>query len=87
MYKIIKILMFLVFLIFNVSIFKYYLSNKNIKETNFNRKNIDQAIIEKTSKLPILINDTNNVIKFNELNNNVINNTKSRKYWKLLKTK
>ena len=87
MYKIIKILMFLVFLIFNVSIFKYYLSNKNIKETNFNRKNIDQAIIEKTSKLPILINDTNNVIKFNELNNDVINNTKSRKYWKLLKTK
>ena len=79
--------MFLVFLIFNVSIFKYYLSNKNIKETNFNRKNIDQAIIEKTSKLPILINDTNNVIKFNELNNDVINNTKSRKYWKLLKTK
>tara|TARA_B110001452_G_C15107311_1_gene386038 strand:+ start:606 stop:869 length:264 start_codon:yes stop_codon:yes gene_type:complete len=87
MNKIIKILMFLVFLIFNVSIFKYYLSNKNIKETNFNRKNIDQAIIEKTSKLPILINDTNNVIKFNELNNDVINNTKSRKYWKLLKTK
>ena len=84
MYKIIKILMFLVFLIFNVSIFKYYLSNKNIKETNFNRRNIDQAIIEKTSKLPILINDTNNVIKFN---NDVINNTKSRKYWKLLKTK
>ena len=87
MYKIIKMLMFLVFLTFNVSIFKYYLSNKNIKETNFNRNNIGQVIIEKTSKLPILTNDTNNVIKFNEINNDMINNAKSRNYWNLLKTK
>ena len=71
---------------FLVLIFKYYFSNKNMKEKNYNRQNIDEIIKEKISDLPVLLNDTNNVIEFNNsIEENI--NEKKRSFWNLLKNK
>ena len=42
---------------------------------------------KKSSKLPILKNDTNNVIEFNDGFSNEIKNDKPRSFWNLLKFK
>ena len=79
---------FLVFiLIFFLNIYKYYSSNKNMKNKDFNRVNIDQIINEKISNLPILNNDTDNVIIFNDGFLNKIEDDKPRSFWNLLKSK
>ena len=79
---------FLVFiLIFFLNIYKYYSSSKNMKNKDFNRVNIDQIINEKISNLPILNNDTDNVIIFNDGFLNKIEDDKPRSFWNLLKSK
>tara|TARA_B100001063_G_C16758114_1_gene554330 strand:+ start:393 stop:656 length:264 start_codon:yes stop_codon:yes gene_type:complete len=85
MNKIINILLFFLTLTFFLSIYSYYSSNKNIDAKKFNRINIDQIINAKISNLPILNNDTSNVIKFNDGYNNEIKNDKPRSFWNLLK--
>jgi hypothetical protein len=85
MNKIVNILFFILILTFFLSIYSYYSSNKNIDAKKFNRNNIDQIINTKISNLPILNNDTNNVIKFNDGYNTKIKNDKPRSFWKLLK--
>ena len=74
-------------LIFFLYTFKYYSSKKNIANKQFNRKNIDQIINTKISNLPILENDTENVIEFNDGYTNEINIEKKRSFWNLLKIK
>ena len=59
--------------------------NFNTKE--FNRKNIDQIINYKISNLPVLNDDTNNIINFNDGYSNEIKNDKPRNFWDLLKSK
>ena len=68
-----------------LSIYNYYSSNKNIDAKNFNRKNIDQILKEKIIDLPILKNDTNNVIEFNNSFKDEIKENKKRNFWDLLK--
>ncbi len=87
MYKILNIFMLLFVLIFIFVIFKYYLSSKNIDVKNYNRLNIDQILKDKIKDLPILVNDTNNVIEFNDSLNSEINDEKKRSFWNLLKNK
>ena len=65
--------------------FRYYSSNINISNKNFIRSNIDQILREKISDLPILSNDTDNVIEFNNSIENEINDDKKRRFWNLLK--
>ena len=65
--------------------FRYYSSNVNISNKNFIRSNIDQILREKISDLPILSNDTDNVIEFNNSIENEINDDKKRSFWNLLK--
>ena len=86
MQKIISILFLILIIIFFGSIFKYYSSNKNIKNKEFNRNNIDQILNNKISNLPILKNDTDNVIEFNDGFSNEIKNDKPRSFWNLLKS-
>jgi len=74
-------------LIFFFNIYSFYSSNKNLESKEFNRSNIDQIINKKSSKLPILKNDTNNVIEFNDGFSNEIKNDKPRSFWNLLKFK
>ena len=86
MQKIISIFFLILVIIFFGSTFKYYSSNKNIKIKEFNRNNIDQILNDKISNLPILKNDTDNVIEFNDGFSNEIKNDKPRSFWNLLKS-
>ena len=85
--KILNTLLLLSVLFFIFGIFKYYSSNKNINIKNHNRLNIDEILKGKIIDLPILINDTNNVIEFNDSFELEINEGKKRSFWDLLKKK
>ena len=87
MYKTFNILILLAIIFFIISTYKYYISNKNIDNKNYNRSNIEKIIKEKISSLPVLTNDTNNVIFFNDSFENEININKKRSFWDLLNKK
>ena len=87
MHKVFNILMFLLIIFFAFNVFKYYLSNNNIKNKIFNRSNFEKILKDQKNDLPILANDTNNVIEFNDSFNIEIKNDKNRSFWKLLKFK
>ena len=87
MIKIFNIFLGIIILIFFFNIYSFYSSNKNLESKEFNRSNIDQIINKKSSKLPILKNDTNNVIEFNDGFSNEMKDDKPRSFWNLLKFK
>ena len=87
MNKIFNIFLSILILIFFFNIYRFYSSNKNLVSKDFNRNNIDQIINTKISNLPILKNDTDNVIEFNDGFSNEIKNDKIRSFWNLLKFK
>ena len=86
MAKLINIFLFLLVIIFFFIIFNFYSSNKNIEAKLFNRNNIDEIIDKKIKNLPVLKNDTNNVIEFNDGFSGEIKNEKPRSFWNLLKS-
>jgi len=86
MKKVLNITLFVLILIFYFSVYKYYSSTINLKAKDFNRININQIINNKISDLPILHNDTSNVIEFNDTFSNKMNDGKSRSFWNLLKS-
>jgi len=85
MYKIINLFFLIIIFLFFLNIYKYYSSNKNIKNINLNRSNIEEILKTKISNIPILENDTNNVIEFNSSFFEEIKDNKSRSFWNLLK--
>ena len=87
MNKVFYIFLFSLVLIFFLFTYKYYSSQKNIAVKDFNRNNINEIINQKISNLPILKNDTNNVIEFNDGYSNKNKNDKPRSFWNLLKPK
>tara|TARA_X000000950_G_scaffold260165_1_gene329292 strand:+ start:190 stop:453 length:264 start_codon:yes stop_codon:yes gene_type:complete len=87
MSKIFDIFSGILILIFFFYIYSFYSSNKNLESKEFNRNNIDQIINEKISNLPILKNDTDNVIEFNDGFSNEIKNDKRRSFWNLIRFK
>ena len=87
MIKIVNIFIIIVILSFFVIIYKFYSSSKNIDAKNYTRNNINEIINKKIIDLPILTNDTDNVIEFNDGYSNKINNEKKRSFWNLLKSK
>ena len=86
MQKFVSIFFLILVIMFFGSTYKFYSSNKNIKDKEFNRNNIDQILNDKISNLPILKNDTDNVIEFNDGFSNEIKNDKPRSFWNLLKS-
>tara|TARA_E500000178_G_C16471927_1_gene509111 strand:- start:65 stop:328 length:264 start_codon:yes stop_codon:yes gene_type:complete len=86
MNKIMNIFLFIIILIFFLSTYNFYSSNINIDAKEFNRLNINKIIETKITNLPILNNDTNNVIEFNDGYSNEIKNNKPRGFWNLLKS-
>ena len=74
---------FLVIILFIFFSFNYYVSDENKKKTFRNLSSIDNKIDIYESKLPIIFNDTDEVVKY--LNN--VKNTNKKKYlfWDLLK--
>ena len=86
MSKIFNIFFVILILFFFYNIYKFYSSNKNLQSIEFNRSNIELIINKKISNLPILENDTDNVIEFNDGFSNEIKNDKPRSFWNLLKS-
>jgi hypothetical protein len=76
-----------IIVIFFYNILVYYFSNKNIKTINLNRININEILNNKISNLPVLKNDTDNVIEFNSTFSEEISDNESRSFWNLLKSK
>jgi len=87
MSKSLNILFLILIIIFYFTIYKYYSSSKHFDSKNFNRNNINQIIKDKISDLPILDNNTNNVISFNDSISNELEEEKARSFWDLLKSK
>ena len=87
MSKIVNALFFLIIFMFFFIIYNYYSSNKNINSKIYNRSNADQILKEKIKDLPVIENDTNNVIEFNNSLEKEISNEKKRSFWDLLKNK
>jgi len=83
MLKEIKYLIFL--LIISLFIFftvKYYFSDSNKKKSYRSLNNIDEKIEIYSHKLPVLENDTKNIIEYVEQTN--IKKKKKFNFWKLL---
>ena len=85
MIKALNIFMVFLIIVFILSISNYYFSKKNINSKNFNRSNIHQILKEKITDLPILLNDTDDVIEFNNSIENENNIKKKRSFWDLIK--
>jgi SMC interacting uncharacterized protein involved in chromosome segregation len=83
MLKEIKYLIFIVIIaLFIFFTGKYYFSNENIKNSYRSYKNIDQKIKDYSKNLPLLKNDTENIIEY-------VKQTEKKKkkkfnFWKLL---
>ena len=85
MFKEIKyFLFFLVIMIFLIFSIKFYLSDENIKKTFRNLSSIDKNINIYKSQLPIISNDTDNIVNY--LTNDDNSNKKKYSFWDLLKS-
>jgi len=83
MLKEIKYLIFLaVIIVFIFLSFKHYTSEENIKKTFRNYSSLENNIDIYGAKLPVLIGDTDNVVKY--LNNEEGSNIKKYLFWDLL---
>ena len=87
MYKIFSLFFTVLIFLFFFSVYNYYSSNKNIKNVNLKRLNIEKNINTQTSNLPILTNDTNDVIEFNSSFPEELKRNEKRNFWDLLKIK
>ena len=85
MLKILNIFFFIIFILFFFNTYKFYSSNKNIDTKNYNRNNINEIINSKINHLPVLKNDTDKAIQYNDGFSNELNNEKPRSFWNLLK--
>ena len=87
MIKFLKFFCVFFIIVFFLSIYKFYSSENNIQLKNYNRINIDKILNDKKSDLPVLKNDTKNVIQFNDGFTKSIKDKKPRNFWDLLKIK
>ena len=85
MNKIIRFIVAIIVLSFFGFSFNYYISDKNINIVKNNRENLDSKILESTSALPLLPNDTNNVIEFNSGFEDSNKQNFKRSFWELFK--
>ena len=83
MLKEIKYLIFIVIIaLFIFFTGKYYFSNENIKNSYRSYKNIDQKIKDYSKNLPLLKNDTENIIEYVKKTDK--KKKKKFNFWKLL---
>ena len=83
MIKEIKYLIFIVIIsLFLFFTGRYYFSNENIKKSIRSQNNIDEKIKIYARNLPILENDTNNIIEYVKQTNQ--KKKKKFNFWKLL---
>ena len=82
--EIYKVVYFIIILLFVYLLFAIYLSEENIKKIKKNRVNIENSFKDYLSNLPILENDTNDVIIYNS-SEFLEKKIKKRKFFELLK--
>jgi SMC interacting uncharacterized protein involved in chromosome segregation len=83
MLKEIKYLLFIIIIsLFLFFTGKYYFSDENIKKSYRAQKNIDEKIKTYAKNLPILKNDTNNIIEYVKQSDK--KKKKKFNFWKLL---
>ena len=82
--EIYKVIYFIIILLFVYLLFAIYFSEENIKKIKKNRVNIENSFKDYLSNLPILENDTNNVITYNS-SEFLEKKIKKRKFEELLK--
>ncbi|MBO6482296.1 MAG: hypothetical protein HVK29_01145 [Pelagibacteraceae bacterium] len=82
--EIYKVVYFIIILLFVYLLFAIYFSEENIKKIKKNRVNIENSFKDYLSNLPILENDTNDVIIYNS-SEFLEKKIKKRKFWELLK--
>tara|TARA_B100000965_G_C19154951_1_gene567701 strand:+ start:351 stop:614 length:264 start_codon:yes stop_codon:yes gene_type:complete len=84
MLKEIKYFIFFIVIIFFIFFtIKYYISDENKKKTYRNINSIDKNINIYGFKLPVIPNDTDDIVKY--LNNDKSTNKKKYYFWDLLK--
>jgi hypothetical protein len=79
-----SVLIFLFIFLFIFLIISSYVSDENQKKINLNRINIDSKIENSLTNLPLLKNDTQDVIEFNSGYENE-NKKIKRNFWDLFK--
>ena len=82
--EIYKVVYFIIILLFVYLLFVIYFSEENIKKIKKNRVHIENSFKDYLSNLPILENDTNDVIIYNS-SEFLEKKIKKRKFWELLK--
>ena len=82
---IIKFLMLIFILSFFIITFNYYFSDKNIDLVKNNRISFESNIQKKTMDLPVLKNNTNDVIEFISGFENPSKKNFKRNFWELFK--
>jgi len=82
--EIYKVVYFIIILLFVYLLFVIYFSEENIKKIEKNRVHIENSFKDYLSNLPILENDTNDVITYNS-SEFLEKKIKKRKFWELLK--
>ena len=82
--EIYKVVYFIIILLFVYLLFAIYFSEENIKKIKKNRVHIENSFKDYLSNLPILKNDTNDVITYNS-SEFLEKKIKKRKFWELLK--
>ena len=87
MYKILNLFFAIIIVLFFFNVFRYYSSNLNIKLINTNRVNSESLVKTKSSNIPVLESNTNNIIEFNSGFSDEIKNDKPRSFWNLFKIK
>ena len=82
--EIYKVVYFIIILLFVYLLFAIYFSEENIKKIKKNHVHIENSLRDYLSILPILENDTNDVIIYNS-SEFLEKKIKKRKFWELLK--
>ena len=83
--NIFKLIILILIISFFSFVFKYYFSEKNTNLVKKNRINLETKIRKNISNLPILTNDTNDVIEFNSEFNTPNKKIFKRSFWELFK--
>ena len=81
--KVLTIFQFLIITVFLLLTNFYYFSDKNVEKINKNRVNLSSKISKSLDELPLLIDDTKNIIEYQNNDTN-LEKIKKRSFWDLL---
>ena len=81
----VKLLILVFILSFFIIVFNFYFSEKNINLLKKNRKNLETTVSKNITNLPVLTNNTNDIIEFSSGFNDTNKSFFKRSFWELFK--